>query len=95
MAKDSITFAWDIVMNHPDHERIAETVTRAVQDLPGPWKVTVAPSNLGWRISVHDAAGRSSASVEWPVSSSPADVEAALRRDLHPGSRTRKESRRG
>ena len=96
MASESIRFAWDIVMNHPDHERIEETVTRAVRDLPGSWSVTVAPSTRGWHIRVRDAAGRASASVEWPVSSSAADVEAALRRDLHPTTnRTGKESRRG
>ena len=95
MANDSITFAWDVVMNHPDHERIAETVTRAVQDLPGSWKVTVAPSNRGWRISVREAAGRASASVEWGVASPAADMEAALRRSLHPTNCTRKEPRRG
>jgi LmbE family N-acetylglucosaminyl deacetylase len=95
MASETITFAWDVVMNHPDHERIEETVTRAVRDLPGSWKVTVAPSNRGWRISVREAAGRASASVEWGVTSPASDVEAALRQGLYPANRTRKEPRRG
>jgi hypothetical protein len=83
MIDKKLTFEWEVVTNHPDHDHIERVVTRAARGLPGHWVVSISPSSAGWRMVLRGAGPRS-LSMEWNQDVSAEELAARLHEALSP-----------
>jgi LmbE family N-acetylglucosaminyl deacetylase len=83
MADQKVTFEWNIVRNHPDHDRIERAVRAAAKDVPGCWVATISPRNTGWHLALHGSDERR-ASIDWSDDLSVDEIIRTLHRALGP-----------